>query len=284
MYMQLLGIDVSDLFRGITSFAYNRCSTCDLGYFVPPVSGNEPFYRKLQELGWYYQDEKNEYDYARRFIRQTDDVLEIGCGKGAFAKLIDGRSYVGLEFSREAQLLAVANGFRVLDESIQGHCVGNAQAYDVVCAFQVLEHVTDPRSFIASSVGCLRPGGRMILSTPSVDSFASRVPNFILDMPPHHLTRWSDASFKKLADLFELELVELWHEPLHPVHRQFYAQTVLVDTVMRWMGRKCTVWDDSLWDRFVSLLCRLPAYLFARCSGPLSPPRGISVVAVYRKI
>ena len=283
-YKRLLGIDINDEFSDLLSIDYNRCSECDLGYFFPLVSGSEHFYKKLQKFSWYYMDEKNEYGFAQSFVNRTDNILEIGCGKGAFAKLVHGRSYLGLEFSKEAQYLATEKGIKVLNESIQDHSIKNALSYDVVCAFQVLEHVVDVCSFIESSVACLKTGGLLILSTPSVDSFAALVPNFILDMPPHHVTRWSDISYNKISKIFNLELIELWHEPLQDIHRNFYAQTMFAQAVMRLFRQENLVWNDSIAHKLVSLACYLPAKLFSEIlSFPLFHPRGISVTGVFRK-
>lgn len=283
-YKQSLGIDTSDEFGGLLSFDYNFCSNCNIGYFSPPISGSEHFYEMLQSFNWYYMAEKNEYKFARNFLKPTDGVLEIGCGKGAFAKLINVRNYLGLEFSKEAQRHAAENGIKVLNESIQDHCITNAQTYDVVCSFQVLEHVTDIRTFIKSAIFCLKDSGLLIFSTPSIDSFSAYAPNFILDMPPHHITRWSDASYKYLANIFNLELVELWHEPLQYVHREFYTQTLLTRWVMKLLRQKTSVWNDSIAYRLTSLACCLPSKLLSKFFlGCLFTPRGISVTAVFRK-
>jgi len=284
MYKKTLGIDVNSEFGELSFIDCNRCNDCDLIYFSPAVSGSEHFYEMLQFFDWYYMAEKNEFEFARNFVKLTDDVLEIGCGKGAFAKLINGRSYLGLEFSKEAQRHAAENGIKVFNESIQHHCITNAQTYDVVCSFQVLEHVIDIRTFIKSAIVCLKDSGLLILSTPSSDSFSASVSNFILDMPPHHITRWSDASYKNLANIFNLELVELWHEPLQHIHREFYAQTMLTKWVMKLLRQKTSVWNDSITYRLISLACRLPSKLLSKFFlGCLFIPRGISVTAVFRK-
>lgn len=284
MYKRLLGIDVADEFGELSYFDCIRCSDCDLKYFSPAVSGTEYFYESLQAFDWYYMAEKNEYNFARNFVKPTDDVLEIGCGKGAFAKCINGRSFLGLEFSKEAQKLAAHNGVEVLNESVHVHSTHNAKAYDVVCSFQVLEHVNDVRSFIGSAVVCLKAGGLLILSTPSTNSFAALVPNFILDMPPHHATRWSDTAYKNVAKLYDLELIELWHEPLQDIHREFYFQTVFTNVIMRSFRQRNHVWNESLIHTFAALACRLPSKLSSRClPDKLFLPRGISVAAVFRK-
>jgi 2-polyprenyl-3-methyl-5-hydroxy-6-metoxy-1,4-benzoquinol methylase len=78
---------------------------------------------------------------------------------------------VGLEFSRKAKEIAFSNGIIIENESIQSHSVAHPAKYDVVCAFQVLEHVSEIRSFIESSIKALKPGGLLIYSIPSADSF-----------------------------------------------------------------------------------------------------------------
>ncbi len=283
-FNKVFKIDLALEFESFEEIEYRRCSECDLRYFYPMVSGSEQFYEKLQKFEWYYMNEKNEYIFARKFIQPSFNVLEIGCGKGAFAKIIKARSYLGLEFSKNAQNFASANGVEVSSESIQDHSINNAGGYDVACSFQVLEHVVEVRSFIQAAVDCLKPGGLLILSTPSVDSFAAYVPNFILDMPPHHVTRWSDITYKNLANIFNLELVEIWHEPLQEIHREFYVQTMLTNSVMKLFRKKNYVWDDSIAQKFVSLVCRLPSKLYSKVLFESSIlPRGISVTAVFRK-
>lgn len=284
MYKRILGIDVANEFGELSLVYCIRCNDCDLIYFSPAVSGSEHFYEMLQVFNWYYMAGKNEYEFARNFVKPTDDVLEIGCGKGAFAKCINVRSFLGLEFSKEAQKLAVNNGVEVLNESIQSHSVNNANVYDVVCSFQVLEHVVDVSSFIKSAVVCLKAGGLLILSSPSTDSFAAFVANFVLDMPPHHATRWSDASYRNVANLYNLDLIELWHEPLQDIHREFYFQTTLTNAVMRLFRQQNRVWNESLIYQFIFLVSRLPSKLLSKSiPDKLFLPRGISVTAVFRK-
>lgn len=284
MYKKLLGIDVASEFGELLSIDCNRCNDCDLIYFSPAVSGSEHFYEMLQLFDWYYLAEKNEYEFARNFVKPTDDVLDIGCGRGAFGKYITCRSYLGIEYSKEAKKLAVNNGVEVINESIENHSINNRNTYDVVCSFQVLEHVIDVRSFIESAVICLKSGGLLIFSTPSADSFAAFVPNFILDMPPHHATRWSEASYRNVANLYDLDLIDLWHEPLQDIHRQFYFHTMLTNAGMKLFRQQDRVWNESFIHRFISLASRLPSKLLSKCVPyKLFLPRGISVTAVFRK-
>ncbi len=217
------GLDIGGELKGLASLDLVRCSECALLFFWPMVSGSQAFYDRLQALDWYYADEKNEFEFARRFLNADVAVLEVGCGKGAFGASLDVRRYVGLEFSEKARARALEAGLAVLGESVQVHAAAHPAQYDVVCSFQVLEHVSAVGDFVRACVACLKPGGVLMFSVPSADSFARDVPNFLLDMPPHHLTRWPDATLTALVRLFELEAVDLWHEPLQPAHRNLYA-------------------------------------------------------------
>jgi SAM-dependent methyltransferase len=54
----------------------------------------------------------------------------------------------------------------------QGYFEAGAQAapVEVVCAFHVLEHVDDPRDFLATARAALTPGGWLALEVPNIAS------------------------------------------------------------------------------------------------------------------
>lgn len=97
-------------------------------------------------------------------------VLEIGCGQGAFgARLAARASYVGLEPDRAAFEVARTRieplGGEVLNSSLEALDPGSE--YDLVCFFEVLEHVLDDAAALKSWAGLARPGGHVLLSVPA---------------------------------------------------------------------------------------------------------------------
>ena len=211
-----------------------HCQNCDLKFYNPAPTGDQGFYSDLQKFDWYYKDDKFEYDYVIPYVK--GNVLEVGCGKGAFSAKIKTKKYKGLEFSETARDTGRALGRDIVTESIEDHADKNAELYDTVVSFQVVEHTTNPRSFIESCVRALKPGGTLILTVPSEDSFLQHIQNFTLNMPPHHVTKWTDKCLINLEKEFNIKCVYLYHEPLNSFHIPWFFNSMMVYQLNKTLG------------------------------------------------
>ncbi|WP_436917329.1 class I SAM-dependent methyltransferase [Acinetobacter schindleri] len=254
------------------------CNECKLKFYYPMIIGNEKFYNSLQKKSWYYLDEKEEYYYTQRFINKYDKVLEIGSGKGAFSKIINCAQYVGLDFSRNAKALAEKNGILIHNESIENFSKKNKEKFDVVVNFQVLEHVSNPKSFIENSLEVIKKDGLMIIAVPSESSFLRYVTNGVLNMPPHHVTRWSDETFHYIANKYELKLVDLYHEKLQDIHKNWFIHTILMSLIF-----KNKLVDISNRRKLISKFTNFFAGFFVKYLRSEILPNGHTVIAVFRK-
>ncbi|MDE3203952.1 MAG: class I SAM-dependent methyltransferase [Acidobacteriota bacterium] len=96
-------------------------------------------------------------------------VLEVGCGQGAVGARLAGRyGYVGVEPDRESfevarQRIEPAGG-RVYRGTVADVPDGR---FDVVCAFEVLEHIDDDAAALRAWCRRLAPEGTLILSVPA---------------------------------------------------------------------------------------------------------------------
>jgi 2-polyprenyl-3-methyl-5-hydroxy-6-metoxy-1,4-benzoquinol methylase len=102
---------------------------------------------------------------------EARDVLEIGPGEGAAAcRLARGRAYTGIELSArtraitEQRLVAQGTPGRLLGSLAE---LGGDEEFDLVCAFEVIEHIEDDRAALAQWAARVRPGGTLVLSTPA---------------------------------------------------------------------------------------------------------------------
>jgi SAM-dependent methyltransferase len=221
IYSQDLGVDLPavDGSPPAAGYAMLQCLDCGLKQFSPDWIGGPGLYRALQYRHWYYPADRAEFSIAATRVRPGDAVLEVGCGSGRFARFLPQPvRYVGLDTNTGAVARAQASGLDVRVQELAEFANGNQGGFNMVCAFQVLEHLPDPTTFLGTLASLLRSGGLAVISVPADDSFVGGELNNVLNLPPHHATRWPDQALARLGSCCGLETVELVHEPLDPAH------------------------------------------------------------------
>lgn len=103
-------------------------------------------------------------------------LLEVGCGSGRFLHRMRrlGWNVRGTEFDPEAAArIRLRYGLGV--DVGQLHDLGYAaDQFDAIALSQVVEHVHNPVQLLAECRRLLRPGGRLVLTTPNARSVAHR--------------------------------------------------------------------------------------------------------------
>lgn len=185
-------------------------SPTGLAYFHPAIVGDDQFYDALYGPKGFHTflgssaEARCDFVAAGHYIRAGARVLDVGCGEGVFRRLIPQAEYVGID--SHASALSCAGG--ILAESLGAHLRLHGGMYDVVCAFQVIEHVADPLAFARSMVAALKPGGLLILACPLWPSPLTEIPNLAINAPPHHVSWWTESAFEALAAALDLTVVE----------------------------------------------------------------------------
>ncbi len=281
IYRRDLNIDIISEFQGIESLSLCRSIRSDVIFFSPAIVGSSRFYQALRTFDWYYPSDKFEYDRAASWIRPGDHVLDIGCGSGYFSKYLTDVTYTGLEPEFLSSGLTSHPPLNIVAEEVTEHALTHHTAYDAVCAFQVLEHMPDPRSFISAALTCLKPGGLLILGVPSAESYVSQLINFTLNTPPHHVTWWTDQALWTVASQFSLELLSLEHAPVESWEQRLYWMQRIATTLMPTSAKR---FNTMISQRLVNIAAYLTAGILTLTHSPPVSAQGASVVFIARKM
>ncbi len=199
------------------------CNNCSLEFFDTDLAGGDKFYSELGKLDWYYlHPGKTEYDYVQNYIEDGMKILDIGCGRGVLhSKITKKVDYQGLELSTKAVELAKKDNINVIQETIQNHANKNTEKYDLVCLFQVLEHLTELETFLKAIYQVLKPDGKFVIAVPNNNGFISKIANYTFNLPPHHTILWKEESLRFLAKKYSFDVVDVHEEELQDVHKVY---------------------------------------------------------------
>ena len=148
-----------------------------------------------------YWFRRHEVVYQRLSDRCTGrDVLEAGFGEGYGADLLAGvaRRVIGVDYDESAVAHVQARYPRV--EAHRGNLAElplSDASVDVVVNFQVIEHLWDQPQFVGECRRVLRPGGRLLISTPNRITFT---PGSDTPLNPFHTRELNAAELTELLE------------------------------------------------------------------------------------
>jgi SAM-dependent methyltransferase len=112
------------------------------------------------------------WSVARRIVGELrpGTILEVGCGLGGVGvRLARMAAYTAVEPDDRSFTVARDRIAPVGGTVIHGdhNKVPVGTTYDLVCAFEVLEHIADDAAALADWLPLVRPGGHLLLSVPA---------------------------------------------------------------------------------------------------------------------
>ncbi len=199
LWRYAMRVDVLPSFKGTRRFGLWESPT-GLYFFDPMREGDAEFYTKLYarlNIRHYPREghPRAEFRLAARHVGEGERVLDVGCGFGAFRHEVRHARYTGLDPHFSGEPGSDWAHIETLDDHLKDH----AGAYDVCTAFQVLEHVDNPVRMLTNMVSAVRPGGRVIIGVPHVPAAHTRIPNYLINAVPHHLTWWTKEALETIA-------------------------------------------------------------------------------------
>ena len=202
------------------------------------------------------------------------NVMEAGCGTGGNLQMLS--SFGKLEaFELDDEARAIAKNKMPMDIKrgmLPDNIPYKPESFDVVVAFDVIEHVEHDVESLASLGKQLAPGGRLIMTVPAMPWLWSKH-----DETHHHFRRYTSASLNEA----------LLKAGLKPV-RISYFNTLLfpliagLRLVRKAFGLKETA-DDAMPSPAVNGLLKSIFGFESNWVGRVSMPVGVSLLAVAQR-
>jgi 2-polyprenyl-6-hydroxyphenyl methylase/3-demethylubiquinone-9 3-methyltransferase len=219
-----------------------QCETCGLGFRNPSLDQStiDALYASAPlSNDWSNPLEpRPDWKIARTWLAEVGaglDILDIGCWDGEFlASLPTGHRLNGIEGALEASRRARERNVQLVAKKVEEFVVKGGEAiFDVVTAFDVIEHIRTPRSFMEMVADVTRPGGRIIISSGNFHAreFSMMGPSYWYCVNPEHLSFVSPEWITAVASSLRLQVVRtkrfshMGREPLKYV-KQMIANSI----------------------------------------------------------
>lgn len=131
-------------------------------------------------------------------------ILDVGCGNGSFLSVMQklGWKVMGVEPDVWAAEVAQERlGVPVIVGTLEKAGLLE-NSFDAVTAHHTIEHTHDPLGFLRESYRVLKPRGKLVVTTPNIESLGRRI--FVKSWrgwePPRHLYLFSTKTIKIIAE------------------------------------------------------------------------------------
>lgn len=103
--------------------------------------------------------------------KKTGNLLDVGCGIGYFLEEAKKRGWnvYGTEYTDQAISICESKGINMKQGKLNPEDFDGLQ-FDVICSFEVIEHINNPKEELANFYSLLRKGGLVYITTPNFNS------------------------------------------------------------------------------------------------------------------
>jgi methionine biosynthesis protein MetW len=110
-------------------------------------------------------------DVALELLDEGENILDIGCGDGAFGYLAIERydNVYGVDISETALKIAASRGILTQKINLNNNRLPfESNFFDAVVSLDVIEHVFDPANHISEARRVLKKDGIIVIATPNI--------------------------------------------------------------------------------------------------------------------
>jgi len=202
-------------------------------------------------------------------------ILDVGCGTGMIMFLLKnyGETY-GIDISEEALNFCRLRGHKYLKKARANNVPFDNQFFDLVIAFDLLEHLEDDEGAVKEFYRILKKGGILLISVPSFKFLYSEH-----DLAAGHKRRYTANQIKRLMKQKQFSIMKITYTNMF-----IFPLVVVYRLLKKFFPIREQVKTDFfsvplIINKILSSIYRLEAILLARMDFPF----GLSVVCVVRK-
>jgi len=218
----------AELRRRYTKSDYHicTCASCNLTQLHPlplldagaDIYGDSYFSGADNAVGYEgYADQEREYlETFAEDVRRIGDfvphgsVLDIGCGFGYFVRQASAAGYdaYGVDLSADAVQVAERHlPGKVFQGAFESVAELEGKRFDVIFASHLIEHIPDPRTFVANLAERLTVDGIVVFVTPNIDSLLARASRarWVSFKVPEHVAYYNPTTITALIESAGLE-------------------------------------------------------------------------------
>ncbi len=182
-----------------------KCIDCDMIFESPRYDADTIVkgYMASQEGEHDSQYSMRVYSFYRALKKQAKrlpppgaKVLDIGTAGGAFLDAAKQYGYdaYGMEPSADLVARGKARGLQIEQGTIESHSFAHG-SFDMVCLWDVIEHLPDPKLALVEIRKLLKPDGILLINFPDIGTWQAKLAGkrfwWILSVHLHHFTRKS---------------------------------------------------------------------------------------------
>ncbi|MDG2041721.1 MAG: class I SAM-dependent methyltransferase [Bacteroidia bacterium] len=161
-------------------------------------------YYKLEREGWWFKARLSILEnYCQAIITNPDmKILNVGAATGATSEMLSKYGKVtSLEYDEFCcKFLKEKTGIEAINASLTELPFEN-NSYDMICAFDVIEHIENDNKAVEEIYRVLKPKGKYFITVPAFQSLWSNH-----DVVNHHFRRYKKKQLNKLIESTNLKI------------------------------------------------------------------------------
>lgn len=236
-------------------------------------------YAKVAEMQfkhWWFEGRRRVLgaQISRLNLPENAEILEAGCGAGANLEMLGrfGKVHGFEPYGYMREFSEKIGGTHIKDGLLPDN-IPFSQKFDLVCAFDVIEHIDNDADSLKSLYEALKPGGYALFTVPAYMFMWSSH-----DVANHHFRRYTRGTFRAVLEGsgFEVRKISYYNTLLFPAA---FCIRMLKSVTKRQNGDDLKMPSTETMNTLLTNIFSFERHLLKYGNLPF----GLSVIAVCKK-